>query len=75
MGIRALFFRVSQNDLDELESKLRDRDCFHERHDGEFYEMVSAYSPDRNALAFWAPHPDSPASGPSFVPPSVYFLD
>lgn len=74
-GIRAVFFSVDPQDLDPLEHRLRDLGGFHERHSGEFYEMVSAYSPDRNALGFWAPTPGAPASAPSFVPPSVYFLD
>lgn len=75
IGIRALFFRVETGDLDGLEQRLRDLGGFHERHRGEFYEMVSAFSPDRNALGFWAADADSPAEGPTFVPPSVYFLD
>jgi catechol 2,3-dioxygenase-like lactoylglutathione lyase family enzyme len=75
VGIRALFFRIDLADLDDLELRLRALDGFHERHDGEFYEMVSAYSPDRNALGFWAPLPNAPLEGPSFVPPSIYFLD
>jgi catechol 2,3-dioxygenase-like lactoylglutathione lyase family enzyme len=75
IGIRALFFRVDSGDLDGLEQRFRDLGSFHERHRGEFYEMVSAFSPDRNALGFWAADADSPAEGPTFVPPSVYFLD
>jgi catechol 2,3-dioxygenase-like lactoylglutathione lyase family enzyme len=75
IGIRALFFRVDYQELDALEERLRSLGGFHERHHGEFYEMVSAYSPDRNALGFWAASPDSPADGPTFVPPSIYSLD
>jgi catechol 2,3-dioxygenase-like lactoylglutathione lyase family enzyme len=75
IGIRALFFRVDTGELDSLEQRLRDLGGFHERHRGEFYEMVSAFSPDRNALGFWAADADSPAEGPTFVPPSIYFLD
>lgn len=75
VGIRALFFRVEFDELEDLEQRLRDLDGFHERHTGEFYDMVSAYDPDHTALGFWAAHPDAPAEVPSFVPPSVYFLD
>lgn len=75
IGVRAVFFRVDLDDLAELEVRLRERGGFHERHTGEFYEMVSAYGPDRTALGFWATRPDAPTEGPSFVPPSVYFLD
>lgn len=75
IGIRAVFFRVDNVDLDPLERRLRDLGGFHERHTGEFYEMISAYSPDRNALGFWALLPDAPVQEPSFVPPSMYLLD
>jgi catechol 2,3-dioxygenase-like lactoylglutathione lyase family enzyme len=75
LGIRALFFRVDLTDLDGLEQRLRELGGFHERHHGEFYEMVSAYDPDRTAIGFWAPQSDAPDERPSFVPPSVYFLD
>jgi catechol 2,3-dioxygenase-like lactoylglutathione lyase family enzyme len=75
IGIRAVFFRVDPGDLDGLEERLRDAGGFHERHTGEFYEMVSACSPDRNVLGFWAADPGSGVTGPTFVPPSVYFLD
>jgi catechol 2,3-dioxygenase-like lactoylglutathione lyase family enzyme len=75
VGIRALFFRVDKGALNGLEQRLRSLDAFHERHDGEFYEMVSAFDPDRTAIGFWATEPDAPVQGPSFVPPSVYFLD
>lgn len=75
VGIRALFFRVGWDELDIVEQRLRGLGGFHERHEGEFYDMVSAYSPDRNALGFWAPRPGSAGEGPSFVPPSIYYLD
>lgn len=74
-GIRALFFRVDLGELNDLEQRLRDLGGFHERHVGEFYEMVSAYDPDRTAIAFWASVPDSHVQEPSFVPPSIYNLD
>jgi catechol 2,3-dioxygenase-like lactoylglutathione lyase family enzyme len=75
LGIRALFFRVDLGDLDGLERRLRDLEGFHERHVGEFYEMVSAYDPDHTAIGFWASLSDAPVIEPSFVPPSVYNLD
>lgn len=75
VGLRAVFLRIEREDLDDLEERLRELGAFHERHDGEFYEMVSAFDPDRTALGFWATRPDAPADLPSFVPPSIYFLD
>lgn len=75
LGFRAVFFRVEPGELDDLEQRLRRLGGFHERHTGEFYEMVSAYSPDRNVLGFWALLPGAPTEEPSFVPPAVYLLD
>jgi hypothetical protein len=74
-GLRAVFCRIEMADLNGLEQRLRELDGFHERHDGEFYKMVSAYDPDRTALGFWASLPGALVKGPTFVPPSIYFLD
>lgn len=75
VGIRAVFFRTDMAELDGIEERLQGLGGFEERHKGEFYEMVSGRSPDRNALGFWASIPGTPVDGPTFVPPSVYMLD